>query len=357
MLRSWARRWEKRIEHGPEGVESTIRVGWNGLVDHADAVCNVHLRVAERLSTEVAADVSHWRKENYTKALLGLEYRQTRAVRLAFEAAQKPWTRLHKKVKKSREAYYRACAVLDMAARKLSDSEKAQAEAVELEKLRARVEQAKLDKDATRDAYKNWLSELQRDRPRYEQAMKEAFEKSQDMEQTRIEFFQKKMQTLHTILPRDLSESLVPLKESLDAINADADLVAYAERYGTGMPLLCPQYVEYGDKEPVLMPATLIAPRVSISNGAKYVETNTAAGYDEDWPADDIAPPDVEGVRVVALYAYRAEEDGELTFEAGDELLQVESEDEQGWCRGFNSEGQVGLFPASYVKAVDASDS
>ncbi|XP_075245940.1 uncharacterized protein LOC142339638 [Convolutriloba macropyga] len=58
-----------------------------------------------------------------------------------------------------------------------------------------------------------------------------------------------------------------------------------------------------------------------------------------------------EGVRVKALYAYEADEEDEISLEAGEEFIKLADADENGWAYGFRR-NRYGLYPASYAEEI-----
>uniref|UniRef100_A0A8C4R9N3 Drebrin like n=1 Tax=Eptatretus burgeri TaxID=7764 RepID=A0A8C4R9N3_EPTBU len=59
-----------------------------------------------------------------------------------------------------------------------------------------------------------------------------------------------------------------------------------------------------------------------------------------------------KGLCARALYDYQAADETEITFDPDDIIMHVELIDE-GWWRGYGSDGSYGLFPANYVELLN----
>ncbi|BGP29644.1 hypothetical protein JCM10296v2_001383 [Rhodotorula toruloides] len=68
--------------------------------------------------------------------------------------------------------------------------------------------------------------------------------------------------------------------------------------------------------------------------------------------APQLKAPGKEDV-VWALHTFEAENDDELTFEAGEKIVVLERDDQygDGWFQGRNERGEIGLFPQSYTSS------
>lgn len=96
--------------------------------------------------------------------------------------------------------------------------------------------------------------------------------------------------------------------------------------------------------------------RVTKSSDSSTGTTSTAQPTEHgDSKAVDSAKPPVYLHKVTATFRYMAEDEDELSFEAGEIIQVIEyddpSEQEEGWLMGIKeSDGKKGLFPANFTR-------
>ncbi len=59
-------------------------------------------------------------------------------------------------------------------------------------------------------------------------------------------------------------------------------------------------------------------------------------------------------VRLKALYNFKGQNNDELNFKKGDEIILTQKED-GGWWEGTTQDGKTGWFPANYVKELKSA--
>ncbi|KAG7242693.1 hypothetical protein INR49_020066 [Caranx melampygus] len=217
--------------------------------------------------------------------------------------------------------------------------------------------------------------------------MEQVFDLTQEAERKRLRFFKDVLLDIHTHLDLSVRQGFKDLYQDLGqtirAASDTDDLRWWRNTHGPGMSMNWPQFEEWspeasrsisrkersGHSEENVVTLTNI-----VSSGGDDVppspitmDTGRMKDYSSDW-SDEESPKkvlavngvgegedeeeQVEGVRVRALYDYMGQESDELSFKAGEELLKLGEEDEQGWCKGQLSSGQVGLYPANYVQVI-----
>ncbi|POI29487.1 hypothetical protein CIB84_006763, partial [Bambusicola thoracicus] len=208
-----------------------------------------------------------------------------------------------------------------------------------------------------KDQYEKMLEELNRYNPRYMEDMEQVFEGCQEAERKRLCFFKEMFLNLHQHLNLSASERYQTLhrreycsfleqewsletqrpitkKEKSGKVADDVTLTSILPTRDGVVSQTPLQTRQGGGKEDISEWSDEDTPK-------KYLDAN---GHEEDIK--------VPGVRVRALYDYTGQEADELSFKAGEELMKISEEDEQGWCKGRLLTGHVGLYPANYVEKV-----
>ncbi|KAJ8402903.1 hypothetical protein AAFF_G00362170 [Aldrovandia affinis] len=373
QLADWAKRWRGIVEKGAQ--YGTMEKAWHAFMNAADRLSEIHMELREHLAMEDSEKVRNWQKDAFHKQIIG-GFRETKEAEEGFRKAQKPWARKLKDVESSRKRYHQARKAEQMAVNcetiTKADPTKSQDE---VRKLQDRVEKCNNQAEKAKGRYEKALEELNRCNARYMEDMEQVFEITQDAEKKRLRFFKEVLLDIQKQMDFSSSDSFKSLFRDLSQTIAGAsdteDLRWWRNTHGPGMNTNWPQFQEWS---PEANPSIGWKERdsqveeVSVSVGDGVPETaqeSNRGGKDNasDWSDEEsgkkyIAMNGVEeeemlaGVRVKVLYDYEALESDEISFKAGDELMKLGEEDEQGWCKGQLDNGQVGLYPATYVQVI-----
>ncbi|XP_035642527.1 protein kinase C and casein kinase II substrate protein 3-like isoform X2 [Oncorhynchus keta] len=327
QLSDWAKKWRGVVEKGPQ--YGTLEKAWHAFMNAADRLSEIHMELKEHLAVEDSEKIRNWQKDAFHKQMIG-GFRETKDADEGFRKAQKPWVR---KLKDAKERYEKA------------------------------------------------LEELNRCNPRYMEDMEQVFEITQEAEKNRLCFFKEVLLDIHKHL--DLSSNdgfkvlYCDLGQTITAANDSEDLRWWRNTHGPGMSMNWPQFEEWSpesnrsisnqkarnSRAEDVVTLTNIVPSSEEAPQTPQETTRGVKDYSSDWSDEDIPKKvmaangveeeeKVAGVRVRALYDYTGQEADELSFKAGEELMKMGEEDEQGWCKGQLANGEVGLYPANYVQAV-----
>lgn len=404
-LRAWSRKWAEQIDKGPE--YGTTEAAWKGALLEADRTSEMHLRVRDRLLNEVVPQVKSWQKENFHRSMMQL--RERRELDEAFKKAQKPWAKLLDRVNKARSDYHAACKGERSATnQERNASADSSLSPDQVKKLQDRVAKCKEEVQRTRERYEAALQEINDYNAKYMEDMTVVFEKCQEFEQRRLQFFKEMLFAIHGCLNISVDPELPQIYEeyrhTIQNADASKDLKWWSNNHGVGMAMNWPQFEEYtpevqhihrkekkgidaggitltsvstradgvvasapknqgtnkGSKETTGTNHSTAAttnnstPTSTTNTNGRAGEANPFEEDHEDWDEesnDALVDNGEPGVPVRALYDYDGAEADELSFKQGDQFEKLEDEDEQGWCKG-RKDGRVGLYPANYVEVI-----
>eukprot|EP00040_Diaphanoeca_grandis_P029222 m.170638 g.170638 ORF g.170638 m.170638 type:complete len:452 (-) comp31616_c0_seq3:729-2084(-) len=366
MLKDWSKKWETKVEKSPECPEYSIYKAWHKLISESNSLSKKHGQADTKLNDLANRHISTWKRANYPRA--GRTKKGFKAAKQAedgFAQAQNSWAKTRTKFVKSKKVWKINTKVVEACNKKMANPGNMSIE----DKEKLQDKQRKFAAWTERNRFKcaQRLKDLEDDLPRYRHDMSEQFVFCQDIEQKRIDFLKHAMGLyIHSLVPDD-SETNMPHKEVLaviDEVNADADVLLYAQVNGDGMPLILPN-LDLEDN-PERRMSVVGVPRNLPHTFSSIMEANPEcddSNSDEEWDVDAAPPPPESLPRpensdakiVVALYEYKAAEKEELSLVVGDVITMLEDEDEQGWSKGIDKDGNIGFFPAHYV-AVEGKD-
>ncbi|XP_056606325.1 protein kinase C and casein kinase substrate in neurons protein 1 [Triplophysa dalaica] len=386
QLTDWSKRWRQLVERGPQ--YGSLERAWLAVMTEAEKVSELHQEVKNNLLNEDLEKVKNWQKDSYHKQMMG-GFKETKEAEEGFRKAQKPWAKKLKEMETAKKSYHMACKEEKIASTREANS-KAEASVTsdQQKKLQEKLDKSKNDVQKAKEKYEKSLDEVSGCSPQYMENMEVVFEQCQQFEEKRLNFLREILLDIKRHLNLTESQSYATvysdLERSITSASAQEDLKWFNNAHGPGMHMKWPQFEEFNPdlshsinkkekvkKNPDGVTLTQVSqagdqgtPKAGERGSVSSYEKNQQ--YSAEWSDDEqptSAQPDDEtngvgfdedgrGVRVRALYDYSGQEQDELSFKAGDELIKLEDEDGQGWCKGRLKSGQLGLYPANYVESI-----
>ncbi|XP_052457073.1 protein kinase C and casein kinase II substrate protein 3-like [Carassius gibelio] len=378
QLSDWARKWRGVVEKGPQ--YGTLEKAWHAFMNAADRLSEIHMELKEKLAVEDSEKIRNWQKDAFHKQMIG-GFRETKDADDGFRKAQKPWVRKLKDVESTKKIYHQARkeerTALTRETHAKADPTKSPEE---VRKFTDRLEKCTQEAEKAKERYERALDELNRCNPRYMEDMEQVFEITQEAEKKRLRFFKQVLQDIHQHMDLPSNDGFQALYRDLgQTINAASDaedLRWWRNTHGPGMSMNWPQFEEWSpeanrsisrrernSRSDDVVTLTNIVSAGDEPPKTPQETTRVSKDYSSDW-SDEESPKKliaangmeeeekVVGVRVRALYEYTGQEADELSFKAGEELMKLGEEDEQGWCKGQLASGEIGLYPANYVQVI-----
>jgi len=412
-LKKWANKYGDVIRKG--GEYNTCRGAWMGSLNEARSLADQHTCMSQALLAQAQKKVSSHQKDNYSKKVLG-GFNKVADYEKEFMKAQKGWSQLYKKQTKAKQKYHDACMAQRSAEKALEglhiQLEQAGSTGKDKEPIRVKYERQKTvvtkkeeEVVKTRDNYKEAVLHCNDGRDTYENGMKAVYDKTQKDEEGRLQFVREILFDIHQKLNISESSKLREIythnENTLLKLDVNSDIEWWHNTKGMGVAMQWPTFDEFdplsaqntiahnqskrstkhvaGGSEINTMSyrqnGTNFADEFNSSNGAlptseppKYaspekLEINSVSAvnpFDREInnnkePAANAAGDPgnfMTSKNVEVIYDYEAQEDDEISLAAGMRLLEIEAEDDQGWCKGRLDDGSEGLYPANYVRPV-----
>ncbi|KAH0946689.1 hypothetical protein HN011_008671 [Eciton burchellii] len=248
-LKNWSKNWNDKIEKGPE--YGTTEAAWKGVLVESDRLCDLHLRVKENLCNDIVQQVKTWQKDAYHKSMMTLKERKE--MEDAFKKAQKPWAKLLQKVEKAKSEYHNSCKTERTAANmERNASADSSLSPDQVKKMQDRVQKTKEEVQKAKEKYEAALQEINQYNPKYMEDMTQVFEKCQEMEAQRLQFFKDVLFGIHKCLNISQDPVLPQIYEefyhTINNADHEKDLKWWSNNHGVNMAMNWPQFEDYTEE-------------------------------------------------------------------------------------------------------------
>lgn len=248
-LKNWSKNWNDKIEKGPE--YGTTEAAWKGVLVESDRLCDLHLRVKENLCNDIIQQVKTWQKDTYHKSMMTLKERKE--MEDAFKKAQKPWAKLLQKVEKAKAEYHNSCKTERTAANmERNASADSSLSPDQVKKMQDRVQKTKEEVQKAKEKYEAALQEINQYNPKYMEDMSQVFDKCQEMEAQRLQFFKEVLFGIHKCLNISQDPVLPQIYEefyhTINNADHEKDLKWWSNNHGINMAMNWPQFEDYTEE-------------------------------------------------------------------------------------------------------------
>ncbi|KAG9510985.1 Protein kinase C and casein kinase substrate in neurons protein 2 [Fragariocoptes setiger] len=248
-LSGWSKKWNECISNGPE--YGTTEAAWKSVLSEADKRHDLHLKIKDKLTDTVIADIKQWQKEKFHKTMMHIK--EKREMDEEFKKAQKPWAKMLARVNKCKADYHTACKN----ERTLTNQERnansdTSLSPDQVRKLQARVAKCKEEVQKTKERYEEALETISQYNQKYVDEMTIVFEKFKDFEEKRLIFFKDILFSIHSCLNISTDPELPQIYEeyrhTIQNADASKDLKWWTNNHGIGMPMSWPQFEPFSEE-------------------------------------------------------------------------------------------------------------
>ncbi|XP_014207471.1 protein kinase C and casein kinase substrate in neurons protein 1 isoform X2 [Copidosoma floridanum] len=252
-LKTWSKHWNEKIEKGPE--YGTTEAAWKGVLVEADRLCDLHTRIRDNLCNNIVQQVKTWQKDTYHKTMMTLK--EKKDMDDAFKKAQKPWSKILQKVEKAKSDYHNSCkserSAANMERNACADSSLSpDQKALTVKKLQDRVQKSKEEVQKAKEKYESALQEINQYNPKYMEDMTQVYEKCQEMEAQRLQFFKDVLFGIHKCLniyqDPELPQIYEELYHTINNADHEKDLKWWSNNHGVNMAMAWPQFEDYTEE-------------------------------------------------------------------------------------------------------------